>query len=164
MLRSSSTSAIEAVIAGLVVAWGDNGSPKVGLAQPSCKSARLTGWQALLMRRLCTLRPSAMTIHRIWEGTTVNERIPEAGLEAQGIETRADIHWNLVTARLVEAAVARSEGKLSADGPLVVETDWTGAQTKDCAGTLSAPDLAETLTVNGPTPASVPSPSLPSQS
>ena len=51
----------------------------------------------------------------------MNERIPEAGLERQGIETRADLHWNLTTARLVEAAVARGEGKLSADGPLVVE-------------------------------------------
>ena len=62
----------------------------------------------------------------------MNERIPEAGLEAQGIETRADIHWNLTTARLVEAAVARREGKLSADGPLVVETgQHTGRSAQD---------------------------------
>ena len=62
----------------------------------------------------------------------MNERIPEAGLEAQGIETRADLHWNLVTARLVQAAVARNEGKLSADGPLVVETGaHTGRSAQD---------------------------------
>jgi phosphoenolpyruvate carboxykinase (ATP) len=62
----------------------------------------------------------------------VNERIPHAGLASQGIETRADLHWNLVTARLVEASVARGEGKLSADGPLVVETGaHTGRSAQD---------------------------------
>jgi phosphoenolpyruvate carboxykinase (ATP) len=63
---------------------------------------------------------------------TVSDRIPDAGLEAQGIETRATLHWNLVTARLIEAAVARGEGKLSADGPLVVETgQHTGRSAQD---------------------------------
>ena len=62
----------------------------------------------------------------------MNERIPTLGLEAQGIETRATLHWNLVTARLVETAVARGEGKLSADGPLVVETGThTGRSPRD---------------------------------
>ncbi|MFA6115151.1 MAG: phosphoenolpyruvate carboxykinase [Sphingomonas sp.] len=62
----------------------------------------------------------------------MSDRIPDAGLEAQGIETRATLHWNLVTARLIEAAVARSEGKLSADGPLVVETgQHTGRSAQD---------------------------------
>ena len=62
----------------------------------------------------------------------MNERIPEIGLQAQGIETRATLHWNLVTARLIETAVARGEGKLSADGPLVVETGkFTGRSPKD---------------------------------
>ena len=62
----------------------------------------------------------------------MNERIPTLGLEAQGIETRATLHWNLVTARLVETAVARGEGKLSADGPLVVETGaHTGRSPRD---------------------------------
>jgi phosphoenolpyruvate carboxykinase (ATP) len=62
----------------------------------------------------------------------VNERIPHADLASQTIETRADLHWNLVTARLVEAAVARGEGKLSADGPLVVETGaHTGRSAQD---------------------------------
>lgn len=62
----------------------------------------------------------------------MSHRIPDAGLETQGIETRATLHWNLVTARLTEAAVARSEGKLSADGPLVVETgEHTGRSAQD---------------------------------
>ena len=62
----------------------------------------------------------------------MNERIPDAGLESQGIATRATLHWNLVTARLIEAAVARGEGKLSADGPLVVETGaHTGRSAQD---------------------------------
>ena len=62
----------------------------------------------------------------------MSDRIPDAGLETQGIETRATLHWNLVTARLTEAAVARSEGKLSADGPLVVETGaHTGRSAQD---------------------------------
>jgi phosphoenolpyruvate carboxykinase (ATP) len=62
----------------------------------------------------------------------VSDRIPDAGLEAQGIETRATLYWNLVTARLVEAAVARNEGKLSAEGPLVVETGkHTGRSAQD---------------------------------
>ena len=62
----------------------------------------------------------------------MNERIPHADLASQTLETRADLHWNLVTARLVEAAVARGEGKLSADGPLVVETGaHTGRSAQD---------------------------------
>ena len=62
----------------------------------------------------------------------MNERIPELGLETQSIETRADVHWNLTTARLVEVAVARGEGKLSSDGPLVVETGaHTGRSAQD---------------------------------
>ena len=62
----------------------------------------------------------------------MNERIPTQGLEAHGIETRATLHWNLVTARLIESAVARGEGKLSADGPLVVETGpHTGRSAQD---------------------------------
>ena len=66
------------------------------------------------------------------EGIFVSERVPTAGLTAQGIETRADVHWNLTTARLVETAIARGEGRLSADGPLVVETGpHTGRSVND---------------------------------
>lgn len=62
----------------------------------------------------------------------MSDRTPTAGLEAQGIETRANLHWNLVTARLIQSAIARGEGKLSADGPLVVETGaHTGRSAQD---------------------------------
>ena len=61
-----------------------------------------------------------------------NERIPAGGLAVQGIDTRATLHWNLVTAQLVEAALERGEGTLSADGPLVVETGaHTGRSAQD---------------------------------
>ena len=52
------------------------------------------------------------------------------GLEDQGIETGAELHWNLMAAPLVEHAVRRSEGLLAKDGPLVVET---GKHTGRCA-------------------------------
>ncbi len=62
----------------------------------------------------------------------MSNRIPAAGLESQGIETRANLHWNLVTARLIQSAIARGEGKLSADGPLVVVTGaHTGRSAQD---------------------------------
>ncbi len=57
---------------------------------------------------------------------------PGYGLEAMGIETGADLHWNLVTPQLVEQAVARGEGRLAKDGPLVVTTGrHTGRSPQD---------------------------------
>jgi len=62
----------------------------------------------------------------------VSERIPAYGLDAQGIETSAKLHWNLTTAPLVETAVERGEGKLTKDGALVVDTGkFTGRSVKD---------------------------------
>jgi phosphoenolpyruvate carboxykinase (ATP) len=62
----------------------------------------------------------------------VSERIPAHLLEAQGIETGANIHWNLTTAPLVEQAIARGEGELAKDGPLVVKTgQHTGRSAQD---------------------------------
>ena len=53
-------------------------------------------------------------------------------LAAQGITTKAKIHANLGTPALVEHAIARGEGKLAANGPLVVETGrFTGRSVKD---------------------------------
>jgi phosphoenolpyruvate carboxykinase (ATP) len=75
---------------------------------------------------------SAAAAAGLFRRAELSDRIPDAGLEAQGIETRANLHWNLVTARLVETAVAKNEGKLSADGPLVVETGThTGRSAQD---------------------------------
>ncbi len=59
-------------------------------------------------------------------------RVPALGLADQGINTRAQLHWNLLTAQLVEQAVVRGEGILAKDGPLVVKTGkHTGRSAKD---------------------------------
>ncbi|MFN3389308.1 MAG: phosphoenolpyruvate carboxykinase [Allosphingosinicella sp.] len=59
-------------------------------------------------------------------------RVPAHKLAEQGIDTPADIHWNLLTPALVEQAVARGEGVLAKDGPLVVRTGaHTGRSAKD---------------------------------
>ncbi|HWJ71486.1 MAG TPA: phosphoenolpyruvate carboxykinase [Sphingobium sp.] len=57
---------------------------------------------------------------------------PSFGLKDQGIETSADVAWNLLTAPLVEAALRNGEGSLAKEGPLVVETGMhTGRAAKD---------------------------------
>jgi len=59
-------------------------------------------------------------------------REPRHGLAAGGIETGAEVRWNLGTAALVEEAVRRGEGVLSKDGPLVVQTGrHTGRSASD---------------------------------
>src|SRR4051794_4625197 len=64
--------------------------------------------------------------------TSVTDRVPRNGLEAQGIATGAEIFWNLETAPLVEHAVRRGEGLLAKDGPLVVRTGrHTGRSAQD---------------------------------
>ena len=65
------------------------------------------------------------------ENIVVN-RVPSHGLDAQGIRTGATIHWNMMTAPLVEAAITRAEGKLTAHGALLVDTGkFTGRSVKD---------------------------------
>jgi phosphoenolpyruvate carboxykinase (ATP) len=62
----------------------------------------------------------------------VANRVPVFGLAQQGIETQAELHWNLGTPALVEEAVRRGEGLLARQGPLVVETGkHTGRSAKD---------------------------------
>src|SRR5918997_6676293 len=64
--------------------------------------------------------------------TDVVNRAPDHGLAEQGISTDARLHWNLGTPALVEQAVARGEGMLAKDGPLVVETGkHTGRSAQD---------------------------------
>jgi phosphoenolpyruvate carboxykinase (ATP) len=59
-------------------------------------------------------------------------RQPLFDLSAQGISTDAKVHWNMITAPLVEHAVRRGEGILAKDGPLVVETGkHTGRSAQD---------------------------------
>ena len=62
----------------------------------------------------------------------MSERTPLKGLDGQGIDTRATIHWNLETAPLIEQALRNQEGRLSKDGALVVETGrHTGRSAND---------------------------------
>jgi len=62
----------------------------------------------------------------------VADRIPAFTLADQNISTAADLHWNLGTAPLVEAAIRRGEGVLAKDGPLVVKTGLhTGRSAND---------------------------------
>ena len=62
----------------------------------------------------------------------MSERISAHGLDAQGLTTSATLHWNLGTAQLVEAAVSRGEGELTAHGALLVDTGkFTGRSVKD---------------------------------
>ena len=62
----------------------------------------------------------------------MSERVPTKGLDAQGIETSAEIFWNLTTAPLVEHAVRLGEGRLTKDGALLVDTGkFTGRSVKD---------------------------------
>ena len=62
----------------------------------------------------------------------MTERTPVYGLDAQGIATSATVHWNLITAPLVEAAIRRGEGVLANGGPLVVATGaHTGRSAQD---------------------------------
>ena len=58
--------------------------------------------------------------------------VPSFGLSHQGIDTPAQLHWNLATAPLVEQAVCRGEGLIAKDGPLVVATGkHTGRSAQD---------------------------------
>jgi len=53
-------------------------------------------------------------------------------LKDQGIITDSEIHWNLGTGPLIEAAVKNDEGLLAKDGPLVVKTGkHTGRSASD---------------------------------
>ncbi len=85
----------------------------------------------------------AYSIAKSRDGHTVRESVPEGeysmaivtpehDLSAMGIDTGAEVHWNLRTPQLVELAVARGEGRLAKDGPLVVTTGrHTGRSPQD---------------------------------
>ena len=73
---------------------------------------------------------AALTFYKGIDGVT--DRVPAYGLDAQDIETGANIFWNLTTAPLVEKAVERREGQLTKDGALLVDTGkFTGRSVKD---------------------------------
>ena len=57
---------------------------------------------------------------------------PAYGLDQQGFDVAAKLNWNLGTAPLIELAIRREEGRLSKDGPFVVETGaHTGRSAND---------------------------------
>ena len=62
----------------------------------------------------------------------MTDRTPKIGLDALGVAADKAVHWNLLTAPLVEHAIQRGEGRMAKDGPLVVETGkHTGRSAKD---------------------------------
>ncbi len=50
-----------------------------------------------------------------------------SGLDAHGIATTGQVHWNLTAPLLYEHAIRRNEGAVAADGPLVCRTGRTPA-------------------------------------
>ncbi len=57
---------------------------------------------------------------------------PTSGLDAHGIATTGQVHWNLTAPLLYEHAIRRSEGVVAADGPLVCRTgQHTGRSPND---------------------------------
>jgi len=76
--------------------------------------------------------PAPCRHHKMMQENIVANRVPAKGLANLGVETAAEIHWNLLTPQLVEQAIARGEGVLAKDGPLVVRTGaHTGRSAKD---------------------------------
>jgi phosphoenolpyruvate carboxykinase (ATP) len=56
----------------------------------------------------------------------------KVGLEAQGLDPKGDVHWNLVAPVLIQNAVRRSEGQLADMGPFcAITTPHTGRSPND---------------------------------
>jgi phosphoenolpyruvate carboxykinase (ATP) len=75
----------------------------------------------------------------------LSERVSRHGLDAQGIETSARLHWNLTTAPLVEQAIARGEGELAKDGPIVVKTGKHTGRSANDKFTVRDAETADTV-------------------
>ena len=57
---------------------------------------------------------------------------PSGDLSMHGISPSGEVHWNLSANELIDLAIARGEGVLSAHGALVTETgDRTGRSPND---------------------------------
>jgi phosphoenolpyruvate carboxykinase (ATP) len=87
--------------------------------------ALISGKKKDILRQITPNNPAALQdVHGNGEiiVKTTGTYIASKGLEAQGLEASAMVHWNLGTAQLYEQAIRRGEGRLAADGPLVVET------------------------------------------
>jgi len=56
----------------------------------------------------------------------------KVGLEAQGLDPKGDVHWNLVAPVLIQNAIRRNEGQLADMGPFcAVTTPHTGRSPND---------------------------------
>ncbi|MGE0653875.1 MAG: phosphoenolpyruvate carboxykinase (ATP) [Alphaproteobacteria bacterium] len=53
---------------------------------------------------------------------TLGKYVSRNGLEKCGLKNLAAVHWNLEVPQLVEISIARGEGRIAKDGPLVVAT------------------------------------------
>ena len=67
-----------------------------------------------------------------WKGDFVRDRSGSASRLPPRASTPTPTSWNLGTAALVEQAIRRGEGRLTKDGPLLVDTGkHTGRSAKD---------------------------------
>ena len=70
----------------------------------------------------------------------IGTRNPHSGIETTGLEGVSSLRWNLPSAELVETAIRRGEGRLSAHGALVVTT----GRHDPCVGIRAVP-IAEAM-------------------
>ena len=71
--------------------------------------------------------------------------MPAFNLSYQGIDTPAELHWNLGTPALVEHAVSNGEGVLAKDGPLVVKTGKHTGRSANDKFTVRDPETEDTI-------------------
>src|SRR5438874_5667439 len=69
---------------------------------------------------------------RLYPPPSQGEGMSAHGLEKQGFKNLKAVNWNLTVPQLYEESIRRGEGKLAADGPLVVLTgQHTGRSAND---------------------------------
>ncbi len=68
-----------------------------------------------------------------------------AGLDLHGLDPRKPVHWNLTPAELVEAALARGEGQLAADGGFRAETAPHTGRSPNDKFTVKEPSCADVV-------------------